>query len=706
MLAGVRLRRLLPLLRRPQPWLQRHTPGARQLSSAHSQPTGELQIDDWEATPQPARTHLCGGLTKDNCTQTVSLCGWLVAHRSIGGVLFMVISDWSGEIQVVWESVHAENKGLGARYSSACHLPLHSVVQVVGKVRERHAQNDRQSNGDLEIELEELRLLNPCASQYPINYLPRNPSAKALRSSLTSSSSQPSSGVDVRARYRYLDIRQAHVQKILRLRSDVAMFARQFLWKEGYVEVETPYLFKSTPEGASEFLVPTRKAGKFYALPQSPQQHKQLLMVGGVDKYFQIARCFRDEDGRADRQPEFTQIDIETSFQTQEQIIMLTEALIKSICRSREDIAQVLEKPIPRMTWKEAMDSYGSDKPDLRFGLKIHDITTSLKAHAEEEAEQGCFAEALGTRGGAVKALAVKQMTLTNRERKELEEMAAGFGAKGLLVIRVEEGEWKIPRSAKLLNVPATRAALVDTLKLSPGDLLLVASDTNWGRVVKAMGALRLHLFSIINNKELTAQYLIKPFAPLWVTDFPLFEVDEEEEALSSAHHPFTAPHPSHLAPLRALLSRCSLHTTTTIPCTPHLAYDLVRDAGALEDLKAIIGQSYDLVINGMEMGGGSIRIHTRELQEGIFRLLGADPSSFAHLLEALSFGAPPHGGIAVGMDRLVAFLASSPDSLEPLNIREVIAFPKSANGIDLLANSPAPVTQEQLARYFLKTAL
>lgn len=684
-----------------------------------------LQAEDWDALPQPARTHLCGTLSLHNCNETVALCGWVVAHRSIGGLLFIVVSDWSGELQVVWDASRAEKAGLSARYNAACHIPLHSVVQVVGKIRPREATNSKQASGAIEVDLEELRLLNSSAAKHPINFLPRNSSPNSLKpspsSASLSSSSQPMSGLDQRAKYRYLDIRQAHVQRILRLRSDVSMWTRQFLWKEGFVEVETPYLFKSTPEGASEFLVPTRKPGKFYALPQSPQQHKQLLMVGGVDKYFQIARCFRDEDGRTDRQPEFTQIDLETSFQTQEQIIGLAEAMIRDICRTREDISHVLTAPIPRMTWKEAMDSYGSDKPDLRFGMKIHDISTVLKLHTAELTEVGCFRESLQESGkrGQIRAMVVEGYSQTNREKKELEDAAAGFGAKGLLMVKVDDKEWKVPKPASILNLPRIRSALTESLGLKSGDLLLVVADTDWTRCVTAMGALRLHLFSLLNKKELTHRYLTAPFAPLWVTDFPLFEVDEVRGTLSSAHHPFTAPHPAHLLLLRSVLSRVFEHLSNSsssstssassasslsviVPRTPLEALEAVRDAGALEDLRSIIGQSYDLVMNGMEMGGGSIRIYTRELQEGIFRLLGADPSSFSHLLEALSLGAPPHGGIAIGLDRLVALLAASPDTIEAMNIREVIAFPKSANGIDALANSPSSVSVEQLARYFL----
>ncbi|HEY2125043.1 MAG TPA: aspartate--tRNA ligase [Chthoniobacterales bacterium] len=575
------------------------------------------------------RTHDCNSLRKTHIGQQVTLAGWVHVSRDHGGVIFIDLRDREGLTQVVFRP---EENPEAARQSHT--LRSEDVVQVKGRVAARlpGTINPKLTTGAVEVVAAELRILNRSDD------LPFPLDAEMHHE-------------DLRLAYRYFDLRRPQLARNLRLRHQVTKATRDYLDAQGYIEVETPILSKSTPEGARDFLVPSRLTpGKFYALPQAPQQYKQLLMVGGVEKYFQIAKCFRDEDLRADRQPEFTQIDIEASFVEPEDIFGLTEGLLAGVFKAARGID--VKRPFDRLTYREAISRYGSDKPDRRFGLELIDFSEEFRASSFK-----VFRGALDS-GGVVKAINAKGFAgLTIGQTDDLTERAKLFGAKGLAFIKVEGGEWKSP-IVKFFS-ESERAALQAKLKVEEGDLILFAAD-RWEVACEVLGRLRLRVAEI---QQLTAGSDELNF--LWVTDFPLLQRNEEENKWNAVHHPFTRP------------------KAEDIPLLDEKKYGEVR------------AEAYDVVLNGVEIGGGSIRIHEPELQARMFEILGigweAQQAEFGHLLKAFRLGAPPHGGIALGLDRLVMLVCGEE------SIREVMAFPKNNRGMDLMSQSPAEVDPRQL---------
>ncbi len=582
------------------------------------------------------RTHHCGKLNKANVGETVVLNGWVQRRRDLGGVLFIDLRDRSGIVQIVFNPDFS-----GEALDIADKARNEYVLAVRGKVVERDPStyNPNLETGEIEVQVSEIEILNPA----------KNPPFFI------------EDGVEIdesiRLKYRYLDIRRPEMQKTLMLRSKAAKIFRDFLDENGFIEVETPILTKSTPEGARDYLVPSRvHPGEFFALPQSPQIFKQLLMVGGLERYYQIARCFRDEDLRADRQPEFTQVDIETSFLSRDQLLDMMEQLIVRLFR--ETIGVEVPRPFQRLTYAEAMDKYGSDKPDLRFGLELVDISDIVKGSGVK-----VFASAI-EKGGQVKALNAKGCA--NWSRKELDDLqpfAARYGGKGLAWITLKDGEMKGP-IVKFFS-EEEMAKLKERLNAEEGDLLLFSADTK-KVVADVLGNLRLKIGRELGLID-ESQY---KFA--WVVDFPLLEYDEEEKRYVALHHPFTRPNEE------------DLHYFDTDP----------------EKIRA---QAYDLVLNGYEVGGGSMRIYQREVQEKMFRALGFSQEEahekFGFLLEAFEYGTPPHGGIAFGFDRLVMLLAGRS------NLRETIAFPKTASATDPLTGAPSPVEESQLEQLSIRIA-
>jgi aspartyl-tRNA synthetase len=568
------------------------------------------------------RTLYCGHLRKEHAGQTVVLEGWVNRRRDLGGLIFIDLRDREGLAQVV---VSPE----ASCFAEADRLRSEWVVRVEGKVQLRPADqvNPRLATGAVEVIAERLEVLAEAKTPpFPIDAGWRGEEDQHV-------------GEEVRLKNRVVDLRRKRLHQNLRLRHQVIAAIYSFLDGEGFISVETPYLTRSTPEGARDFLVPSRlEPGHFYALPQSPQLFKQMLMVAGYDRYFQIARCFRDEDLRADRQPDFTQLDIEMSFVTQDEIIALNERLAAHILRETKGLELTL--PFPRLSYAEAMNRYGSDKPDLRFGLELQEVTEVFKG-----GEFRAFAAA-----ETVKALVVPSL-LSRREIEELEAIAKSKGAAGLAWARYEQAALS---GGIARFIPPN---LPQMLQLSEGQTLLFVAGP-WRKTVESLGAVRLEL-----GKRLG---LIEPgYRFLWVVDFPLLEWDEEASRWTYMHHPFTSPNLDDL----------------------HL---LDTDPGKVR------AYAYDFVLNGSEIGGGSIRIHRRDLQERMFALLGISAEEaqqkFGFLLEALSYGAPPHGGIAWGLDRFVAHLAGEE------SIREVIAFPKNKEGKETLTGAPAPVDEAQLA--------
>ncbi len=572
------------------------------------------------------RTHKCGQLRPEHIGQQVALCGWVARRRDLGGMIFLDLRDRWGTVQVVF---YPDSPG----YAAADAVRSEYVVAVRGtvKAREEGNVNPRLATGAVEVAGAEMEVLN--TATLPPFYITDDVRVDE----------------NLRLRYRYLDLRRPVMQANLMLRSRVAAIIRNFLLEREFIEVETPILTRSTPEGARDFLVPSRLSpGQFYALPQSPQLLKQLLMVAGLERYFQLARCFRDEDLRSDRQPEFTQVDIEVSFMGAGEFLAMMEDMVRRIFAEVKGAA--LPKPFPRLSWKAAMEKYGTDKPDLRFAMEITDIS-SLAAGSQFKV----FADAVAA-GGSVQGLRATA-AFSRKELDQLAQVVAPHGAKGLAWMAVEEEGVRSP-IAKFF-APEQIDAIVQAFAARPGDVLLFVADADtFGVALPALGALREHL-----GRRL-GLYSEDQFCPCWVVDFPLLEFDQEEGRYVAAHHPFTAPVPEDVERLAA-------------------------------DPASVRAQAYDLVINGWEVAGGSARIHTAEVQQAVFQAIGIDAetarSQFGFFLEALAAGAPPHRGIAFGFDRLVALLAGES------SIRNVIAFPKTTSGADLMTAAPSLVDPAQL---------
>jgi aspartyl-tRNA synthetase len=591
------------------------------------------------------RTHHCNEIRPDNIGTTVTLIGWVNSVRDQGGVIFIDLRDREGITQCVFRSeVSTEAADLSHK------LRGEDVVQVIGKVEHRlktdevDARNDKLETGEVEVVVEKLVVVNK---------------AEVLPFQLD----KELSNEDLRMKYRYLDLRRERMTRNMKLRHRVTKATRDYLDEKGFLEVETPILSKSTPEGARDFLVPSRvHPNSFYALPQAPQQYKQLLMVGGIEKYFQIARCFRDEDLRSDRQPEFTQIDIEASFVKADDIISLIEGLLGRIFR--ESIGAEIPVTFDRLTHKEAMDRYGSDKPDRRFGLEFVDLSEDLK-----DCEFRVFSGVIG-KGGVVKAINAKGFAdISTGQIDGLTRLAQEAGAKGLAYIQardVDRSTWRSPFVKRMTDTEVE--ALRSKLNIEPGDLILFAAD-QWEPACEVLGRVRSEVAKLQNLLEGNTELNF-----LWVTDFPLLAFDEEEGKWNAVHHPFTRPLPEDEEKLKQ---------------------------GALEGLLA---QAYDVVLNGYELGGGSIRIHESDLQSSMFDALGITEeekeSMFSHILEAFSFGAPPHGGVALGLDRIAMLVAGES------SIREVIAFPKNNKASDLMTSSPAGVDFKQLRDLRIKSTV
>ncbi|MEO8438665.1 MAG: aspartate--tRNA ligase [Spartobacteria bacterium] len=583
------------------------------------------------------RTHHCNALRAEDIGQSVILAGWVHSRRDHGGVIFIDLRDREGLTQVVFRP--EENAEVA---KAAHHLKDEDVIQVEGRVAPRlpGTENPKLATGAVEVLPARLTILNR---------------AEALPFPLDAEVSNE----DVRLTYRYFDLRRPQMSRNLRIRHRVTKATRDYLDGQGFIEVETPILSKSTPEGARDFLVPTRiLPGKFYALPQAPQQYKQLLMVAGVEKYFQIAKCFRDEDLRADRQPEFTQIDIEASFVGPDDIYSLTEGMLASIFKAARGLD--IPTPFPRMTYREAVGTFGSDKPDRRFGMELVDFT--------EEFRQSGFKvfRSVIESGGVVKAINARGFAgITIGQVDEMTAIAKNFGAKGLAFIKVENGEWKSP-IVKFFS-EAEKSALQSKLALEEGDLIFFGSD-KWDVACEVLGRIRLRVAEI---QGLTKSSDELDF--LWVTEFPLLQFDAAENKWNAVHHPFTRP----------------------------LADDLaLLDEKRYGEMRA---EAYDVVLNGVEIGGGSIRIHEPGLQAKMFSVLGVSEEEqqvmFGHLLRAFRLGAPPHGGIALGLDRLVMLICGEQ------SIREVMAFPKNNRGQDLMSQSPSDVELKQLRELGIRLA-
>ena len=575
------------------------------------------------------RTHRCAELSAANAGETVTIMGWVQKNRNKGGLVFIDVRDRSGIIQVVCE----EGKTDAALIEKAAKLRSEYVVAVVGKVEKRSgAVNKNLATGEIEIIPEELRVLSE--SETPPFQIEENSKTKE----------------EIRLKYRYLDLRRPDMQRNLMMRSKVATLTRQFLAEEGFMEIETPILIKSTPEGARDYLVPSRvHQGHFYALPQSPQLFKQLLMCSGCDRYFQIAKCVRDEDLRADRQPEFTQIDMELSFVDVDDVIEVNERLLAKLFK--EVLGVEVSLPIQRMTWQEAMDRFGSDKPDIRFGMELQNVTEVVK-----DFDFVVFKSAIEN-GGTVRGINAKgQGSMARKKIDKLVDFAKDYGAKGLAYIAIHEDGTVKSSFAKFMT-EEQQASLIQAMGGENGDLLLFAADKN--KVVwDVLGALRLELarqMELLDKNE---------YKFLWVTEFPLLEWNDEQNRFTAMHHPFT------------------------MPMEEDLQY-IDSDPGRVR------AKAYDIVLNGNEIGGGSVRIFNQDIQSKMFEVLGFTPEQaqeqFGFLLEAFKYGVPPHAGLAYGLDRLVMLMAKQ-DS-----IRDVIAFPKVKDASDLMTEAPSPVDAKQL---------
>ena len=586
------------------------------------------------------RTHDCNSLRKIDIGKQVMLAGWVNATRDHGGVIFIDLRDREGLTQVVFRP--EENAELAKQSHS---LRSEDVIQVSGRVAARvpGTENPKLATGDIEVVPSELKILNRAEDlPFPLDAETHNE--------------------DLRLTYRYFDLRRPDLSRNLRLRHKAAKATRDHLDRRGFVEIETPILSKSTPEGARDFLVPSRLTpGKFYALPQAPQQYKQLLMVAGVEKYFQIAKCFRDEDLRADRQPEFTQIDIEASFVEPPDIFALTEGMLAAIFKATLNID--IQTPFERLTYREAVGRFGSDKPDRRFAMELVDLSDDFRASSFK-----VFRSAIDS-GGVVKAINAKGFAgITIGQVDELTEIAKTFGAKGLAFIKIEKGEWKSP-IVKFFS-DAEKAALQSKLQIDEGDCVFFAAD-KWDIACEVLGRLRLRIAEIQNLIASGNRHSGSEWDFLWVTDFPLLQWSAEENKWNAMHHPFTRPKAEDMPLL---------------------------EAKKFAEMRA---EAYDVVLNGVEIGGGSIRIHEPQLQDKMFEVLGISSENrqllFGHLLRALRLGAPPHGGIALGLDRLIMLICGEQ------SIREVMAFPKNNRGLDLMSQSPAEVDPRQLRELKLR---
>ena len=580
------------------------------------------------------RTHTCGELRIENVGQTVTLAGWVQKSRKLGGMTFVDLRDRYGITQLVVDA-HAD----AALVETAASLGREWVIQVTGEVIERQSKNAKMPTGDVEISLSEIKVLNK-ANTPPFTI-----------------EEESDGGEELRAKYRYLDLRRGPLQRALKIRHQIAHEVRNYLDAQNFLEIETPYLIKSTPEGARDFVVPSRmNPGQFYALPQSPQTFKQLLMVAGYDRYFQIVRCFRDEDLRADRQPEFTQIDCEMSFVEQEDVLNTFEGMMRTLFKNVLNV-EIAER-IPRMSWYDAMDFYGSDKPDIRFDMKIHEITDLVKGCGFSVFDSVDYIGAINVEGTA------------NYTRKQIDELTEWVkrpqvGAKGLVYIKINE-DGTIKSSIDKFYTPEQLQAVADRLGAKKGDMLLVLCGAK-RKTQNMLGVLRIEMGNRLGLRD--------PFnfAPLWVVDFPLVEWDDETQRFYAMHHPFTAPKPEHL----------------------ELFYSDKK-----EDLEKVCANAYDFVLNGTELGGGSIRIHEAAMQERMFEVLGISKEDaeykFGFIINAFKFGAPPHGGLAFGFDRVCSLFGGQE------TIRDYIAFPKNNQGRDVMIDSPSYIDQEQMDELFL----
>ena len=582
------------------------------------------------------RSNTCGELRLSDKGKKVTLAGWVQKTRKLGGMTFIDLRDRYGITQLV-----VETDADPALVETAAGLGREYVIQAVGEVVERASKNPKMPTGDVEIRLESINVLN-----------------KSVTPPFTIEENSDG-GEDLRAKYRYLDLRRPPLQRALALRHRLAQEIRNYLDEQGFMEIETPYLIKSTPEGARDFVVPSRmNPGTFYALPQSPQTFKQLLMVAGYDRYFQIVRCFRDEDLRADRQPEFTQIDCEMSFVEQEDVLNTFEGMMRRMFKNALGVD--IPDPLPRMRWYDAMDSYGSDKPDVRFGMKIHDITTLVKGEGFSVFDSSEYVGAIAAEGCA------------EYTRKQLDELTEWVkrpqvGAKGLVYIKLN-ADGSIKSSVDKFFSAEKLQEVAKACEAKPGDLILVLCGAK-RKTQAQLGVLRIEMGGRLGLRD------PKVFAPLWIVDFPLLEWSEEDGRFYAMHHPFTAPKPEH---------------------------EQWFYSDKKEDLERVCANAYDFVLNGTELGGGSIRIHDAAMQSRMFDVLGISREDaeykFGFITNAFKFGAPPHGGLAFGFDRVCALFGGQE------TIRDYIAFPKNNQGRDVMIDSPSKIDQSQMEELYLQS--
>ncbi len=584
------------------------------------------------------RTHTCGELRLADQGKKVTLAGWVQKSRKLGGMTFVDLRDRYGITQLVVDAAAPAEL-----VEAATSLGREFVIQVTGTVVERQSKNPKMPTGDVEVSIESINILN-----------------KSVTPPFTIEE-ESDGGEDIRAKYRYLDLRRPPLQRALALRHRLAQEVRTYLDGQGFMEIETPYLIKSTPEGARDFVVPSRmNPGQFYALPQSPQTFKQLLMVAGYDRYFQIVRCFRDEDLRADRQPEFTQIDCEMSFVEQEDVLNMFEGMMRSMFKNALGVD--IPDPLPRMSWYDAMDYYGSDKPDVRFDMKIHEITDKVQGHGFSVFDSVEYVGAIAAPGSA------------GYTRKELDALTEWVkrpqvGAKGLVYIKCnEDGSFK--SSVDKFYSPEELAGIAGAVEAKAGDLVLVLCGPK-RKTQTMLGVLRIEMGGRLGYRN------PKVFAPLWIVDFPLLEWSEEDGRFYAMHHPFTAPKPEH---------------------------EKWFYSDKKEDLERVCANAYDFVLNGTELGGGSIRIHNADMQSRMFEVLGIGKEEaeykFGFIINAFKFGAPPHGGLAFGFDRVCALFGGQE------TIRDYIAFPKNNQGRDVMIDSPSLIDDTQLEELQIKTCV